>query len=52
MDSFIDEEVQSVSEKAKYQIIRDHMIKTYYWTVGSFMFLVGFLLGTIAKVVN
>ena len=49
LESIIDEEIKKVSPKVKEKIIREHMMKTYYWTVGIFMFLIGFLLGTIAS---
>jgi hypothetical protein len=52
LSSFLDEEVSRVSKQAKDKIIRDYMMKSYYWAVGSFMFLIGFLLGTIAKLVG
>lgn len=29
-------------------IIKDHMISTYYWTVGILCGIIGFLLGIIA----
>jgi hypothetical protein len=29
-------------------IIKDHMISTYYWAVGIFCTIIGFLLGVIA----
>ena len=30
-------------------IIRDYFQKTYYWSVSVFSFLIGFLLGVIAR---
>lgn len=44
----VDEEIKKISPKIKEKIIRQYLMKTYYWTVGSFMFIIGFLLGTIA----
>jgi hypothetical protein len=49
MESIIDEEVKKVSPKVKEKIIREHIMKTYYWTVGFLMFMIGFLTGTIAS---
>lgn len=31
------------------KIIQDHMIKSYHWVIGMSAFIIGFLLGIIAK---
>lgn len=32
-----------------YKINRDHMVKTFYWSVGILCTIIGFLLGVLAK---
>ena len=43
-----DDEFVSIPEKIRYQIVQDHMVRSYHWVIGMGMFLVGFLLGIIA----
>ena len=49
MKTLLDEEIDNISDKAKQKIIINYLMKTYYWAIGSLMFIVGFLLGTIAS---
>jgi hypothetical protein len=44
-----DDEFVKVPESVRYQIIQDHMIRSYHWVIGTGMFLVGFLTGIIAS---
>jgi hypothetical protein len=36
-----------VPNEIKDQIIKDYMIKSYHWTIGLGMFLIGLLLGVL-----
>jgi hypothetical protein len=36
-----------VSNEVKDQIIKDYMMKSYHWTIGLGMFLIGVLLGVL-----
>jgi len=36
-----------VSREIKDKIIKDYMLRSYHWTIGVGMFLVGFLLGIL-----
>lgn len=44
-----DDEFVSVPENIRYQIIQDHLIKSYHWVIGISMFIIGMLIGIIAK---
>lgn len=44
-----DDEFVLVPEKIRYQIIQDHLMKSYQWATGIGMLIIGFLLGIIAK---
>lgn len=36
-----------VSREVKDKIIKDYLIKSYHWTIGISMFMVGFLVGIL-----
>jgi hypothetical protein len=36
-----------VSTEIKDKIIKDYMLRSYHWTIGVGMFMVGFLLGIL-----
>jgi hypothetical protein len=36
-----------VSREIKDKIIKDYMLRSYHWTIGVGMFMVGFLLGIL-----
>jgi hypothetical protein len=36
-----------VSTEIKDKIIKDYMLRSYHWTIGIGMFMVGFLLGIL-----
>lgn len=38
-----------VPDKIRYQIIQDHLTKSYHWVIGTGMFLIGFLVGVLAR---
>lgn len=43
-----DDEFVSVPPLVQNQIIRDHLMKSYHWSIGIGCLMVGFLLGIIA----
>jgi hypothetical protein len=38
-----------VTNEVRDQIIKDYLIKSYHWTIGLGMFLIGILLGVIVS---
>jgi hypothetical protein len=42
-------DVTNVPTAVKDKIIKDYMIKSYHWTIGIGMFMIGFLLGVIVS---
>ena len=44
-----DDEFVFVADNIKYQIIQDQLIKSYHWVIGMSMFMVGFLVGLLAR---
>jgi hypothetical protein len=44
-----DDEFVAVPEKIRYQIIQDNIMRSYQWTIGIGMFMIGFLVGLLAK---
>lgn len=44
-----DDEFIQVPVLVKNEIIRDHLMKSYHWSIGIGCLIVGFLLGIIAK---
>jgi hypothetical protein len=37
----------NVTSEVRYKIIKDYMMKSYHWTIGLCMFLIGVLLGVL-----
>jgi len=44
-----DDDFVSVPENIRYKIIQDHLTRSYHWVIGTGMFLIGFLVGIIAR---
>ena len=44
-----DDEFVFVPDNIKYQIIQDQLIKSYHWVIGMSMFMVGLLVGLLAR---
>lgn len=44
-----DNEFVFVPDNIKYQIIQDQLIKSYHWVIGMSMFMVGLLVGLLAR---
>lgn len=38
-----------ISDDIVYSIIKDHLTKSYHWSIGFGMFIIGFLIGVIAS---
>jgi hypothetical protein len=38
-----------VPDEIAYQIIQDHLSKSYYWSIGIAMSIIGFLLGVVVS---
>jgi hypothetical protein len=43
-----DDEFITIPENIRYQIVQDHLTKSYHWVIGFGMLIIGFLLGVIA----
>lgn len=44
-----DDEFVEVPHQVRYQIIQDHLMKYYQWTIGVGMFIIGLLVGLLAR---
>jgi hypothetical protein len=44
-----DPEINIISADIQKNIIIKYLSRTYYWTIGFFMFIVGFLVGVIVR---
>ena len=44
-----DDEFVNVPENIRYQIIQDQLIKSYHWVIGTAMFMIGLLVGLLAR---
>ena len=38
-----------ISDDIVYSIIKDHLTKSYHWSIAIGMFIIGFLLGVVAS---
>ena len=38
-----------IPDEIAYQIIQDHLSKSYYWSIGIAMSIIGFLLGVVVS---